>query len=98
MSAMVIDERDNVAVALSNIKRGDKILVGIGEKFMDIVAKSDIPLGHKMAIVRIPKGGEVVKYGAVIGRAMVDIEPGEHVHIHNVESLRGRGDLAKRVK
>lgn len=49
-----------------------------------------------MAIKDIPKGGEIIKYGEIIGRATANIEPGEHVHVHNVESLRGRGDLEKK--
>ena len=34
-----------------------------------------------------------MKYGQPIGRATAAIAPGEHVHVHNIESLRGRGDL-----
>ncbi|MBE0691153.1 MAG: D-galactarate dehydratase, partial [Anaerolineae bacterium] len=29
--------------------------------------------------------------------ALVDIQPGDHVHIHNIESNRGRGDKAQKV-
>ena len=47
------------------------------------------------ALAPIRSGGEVRKYGEVIGRAMGDIKAGEHVH--NLESQRGRGDLATRV-
>ncbi|RLG06284.1 MAG: D-galactarate dehydratase, partial [Thaumarchaeota archaeon] len=61
----------------------------------ELVARSDIPFGHKLAIREIPRGEEIIKYGEVIGRATRDIEIGEHVHVHNVESLRGRGDLKK---
>ncbi|MCD6536884.1 MAG: UxaA family hydrolase [Thaumarchaeota archaeon] len=95
VSAIVVDKKDNVAVALSDIKRGDKVTIRIGEKIEELVARSDIPFGHKLAIREIPKGEEIIKYGEVIGRATMDIEKGEHVHIHNVESLRGRGDLKK---
>ncbi len=35
------------------------------------------------------------KYGQVIGRATKDIEAGGHVHVHNLESTRGRGDKAE---
>jgi altronate dehydratase small subunit len=34
----------------------------------------------------------VIKYGETIGLATSDISPGEHVHVHNVEGQRGRGD------
>ena len=35
-----------------------------------------------------------MKYGNPIGTATTDIAAGSHVHIHNVSSGRGRGDLA----
>jgi len=37
-------------------------------------------------------GEPVIKYGEVIGRATKDIGEGTHAHVHNIESLRGRGD------
>ena len=33
-----------------------------------------------------------MKYGEEIGMASSDIQKGEHVHIHNLESMRARGD------
>ena len=41
------------------------------------------------------RGDEIVKYGQVIGHASKAIAVGEHVHVHNVESARGRGDRTK---
>jgi altronate dehydratase small subunit len=54
-----------------------------------------IPFGHKVAIMDVPEGTYVCKYGEVIGRATAEIEAGRHVHVHNVEGIRGRGDQAK---
>jgi altronate dehydratase small subunit len=42
------------------------------------------------------KGDDVIKYGEVVGRTTATINIGDHVHVHNVESLRGRGDLVKK--
>ena len=53
-----------------------------------------IASGHKIALTRISIGEAVLKYGSPIGTATMDIEPGAHVHVHNVESGRGRGDRA----
>jgi hypothetical protein len=44
-------------------------------------------LGHKTALSGITRGGEVIKHGHPIGRATAAIQAGEHVHVHNVESL-----------
>lgn len=47
----------------------------------------------KAALGNIPAGTNIVKYAHVIGRASIDIQSGELVHIHNIEGTRGRGDL-----
>ncbi|MBC7091191.1 MAG: UxaA family hydrolase [Nitrososphaeria archaeon] len=93
--AIVVDEKDNVASALANLNKGETVEVTIGSIVYKIQLISDIPFGHKFALKRIPRGEYVIKYGEVIGRASRDIEVGEHVHVHNVESLRARGDLQK---
>ncbi|MBE6777842.1 MAG: altronate dehydratase [Ruminococcaceae bacterium] len=51
-----------------------------------LVAGGGIPAGHKYALTAIPEGAEVIKYGAVIGRATAPIAPGEWVHTHNLRS------------
>ena len=55
-------------------------------------AMTNIPAGHKFAIQPIRKGEKVFKYGEVIGLATQDIQMGQYVHVHNIESCRGRGD------
>ncbi|MBC7330848.1 MAG: UxaA family hydrolase [Synergistetes bacterium] len=94
--ALAISELDNVATALEDIEPGESVLVKMPEGEREIRVRARIPFGHKLSIKRVPKGGEVVKYGEVIGKATRDIEIGEWVHVHNVESLRGRGDLFRK--
>jgi altronate dehydratase small subunit len=48
--------------------------------------RDPIPFAHKVAIRAIAKDGQVFKYGVPIGRAKVAIEPGQHVHVHNIKS------------
>lgn len=55
-----------------------------------------ISYGHKFAVEDIQRGTNVIKYGEVIGRATAPIPRGAHAHVHNIESLRGRGDLVSR--
>jgi altronate dehydratase small subunit len=57
-----------------------------------VVLGHDIPFGHKFALRPIPMGGSVIKYGEIIGVASQSIAPGDHVHVHNVDGTRGRGD------
>lgn len=80
---IAIDERDNVANALEDLAPGDRV-----EAWgRTIAVRTDVPLGHKVALVAIAAGEAVVKYGQAIGRASADIAAGEHVHVHNVASL-----------
>jgi altronate dehydratase small subunit len=91
--AMIVNEKDNVATALSDLAEGDQVtLMGTGNPG-GITASQPIPFGHKIALIAIAEDEAIVKYGEVIGRATERIMPGNHVHIHNVESLRGRGDV-----
>jgi altronate dehydratase small subunit len=92
--AIVIKRQDNVATAIQDIPGGKPAVVGVEEESVIVKVIQDIPLGHKLALRCISSGAEILKYGTVIGRATQDIQPGEHVHVHNVESMRGRGDLA----
>lgn len=83
-----IAANDNVAVALEDLFAGDVINVG----GISITIRRDIKFGHKFALEKIKIGAPIVKYGEVIGEATEIIEPGDHVHIHNLRSLRARSD------
>jgi altronate dehydratase small subunit len=93
LGAIVLNERDNVATALHSLRSAEKVRVRVveTETFVDLI--NDIPAGHKLALTDIRRGDYVIKYGEVIGKAISAIHRGSHVHVHNVESLRGRGDL-----
>jgi len=56
---------------------------------LGVTCREAVPFGHKVAIANIPQGRAVIKYGASIGVATEDIIPGEHVHVHNLVSVRG---------
>jgi len=92
--AIVIKRQDNVATAIRDIEEGKTATVGIEDDTLIVRAIQPIPLGHKLSLRCIQSGEEILKYGTVIGRATKDIQVGEHVHVHNVESTRARGDLA----
>ena len=93
--ALVIKEVDNVATAVQQIKAGETICIDNENKVMTVLMLDDIAFGHKFAICDIVKNGPVVKYGETIGVATQEIRAGNHVHIHNVESCRCRGDKNK---
>ena len=91
-----VHEKDNVATIFAEVAAGDVVVIADkAGRQSEISAQNDIPYGHKIALVDIPAGEKILKYGEVIGQAGVRIGCGEHVHVHNIDSLRGRGDLAE---
>ena len=93
IDAVMLTEADNVATALRDLAQGEDARVGVGERTFLVPVRQGIAFGHKLAVTDIRSGDEIRKYGEVIGRATQDIPSGTHAHVHNVESLRGRGDL-----
>lgn len=90
---LVMSDVDNVATALRKLEIGDTCTYIRYHTELTIRLMEPIPFGHKVAIEPIAVGSYVRKYGEVIGRATVSIACGHYVHVHNVEGLRGRGDL-----
>lgn len=96
--ALVMDARDHVATAIKDLQPSAVITYQIQGQSFQLTVMEAIPFGHKVAITDIKSGSEVRKYGEVIGRASADIAAGYHVHVHNVEGIRGRGDQTKEEK
>ena len=71
-----IHPKDNVAVALHTI--------AAGTEFEGVTAQTEIPQGHKMALLSLEENAQVVKYGFSIGHATAAITPGQWVHTHNM--------------
>ncbi|QGU96808.1 D-galactarate dehydratase [Clostridium bovifaecis] len=91
--AVVANANDNVATAVKDLKKDEKVLVDLFGSEIEVVLNEDIPFGHKFAIKSITKGEQIIKYKESIGQATEDIKVGDYVHVHNVVSERGRGDL-----
>lgn len=88
--AIVLHAEDHVATALRKLARGERVRVNRGGSPLELAVTQDIPLCHKVAIGALQPGAPIRKYGEVIGEATAPIQAGEHVHIHNLRSLRGR--------
>ncbi|TGV00966.1 UxaA family hydrolase [Flavivirga rizhaonensis] len=80
---IVLNASDNVGVVISNLSKDEKITID-GEA---ICAISDIDFGHKIALKDLPIGALVKKYGVPIGVITQQVHAGEHIHVHNMESL-----------
>jgi altronate hydrolase len=90
---LIIDPRDNVAVALGDLAQGELIALPAG----GVCLKEKIAAGHKLALTDLAEGEAVIKYGHSIGRTTVSIPAGGWVHTHNLESaLAGPDSYAYR--
>jgi altronate dehydratase len=90
--AHCVTKEDNVAVVVRDVTVGETVLVHRGSEILKIAAATSTPAGHKIALQDFKRGEHVLKYGEVIGGASDDIPAGSHVHTHNLEGRRGRGD------
>lgn len=93
--ALKVDDLDNVATIFANgIVDGTEVEVRDKKGQSEIITvHGDVPYGHKIALRDIAKGEPIMKYGESIGAASHDIKKGDYVHIHNMDAMRGRGDL-----
>lgn len=73
-----INNKDNVAVALEELKKGEII---DNVKLLD-----DIPFGHKVLLNDLKNGENIIKYGNPIGHLTIDCKKGEHIHEHNLKT------------
>jgi altronate dehydratase len=81
MDALVITPEDNVAIAIKEIRSGQKVKISNGT---EVIALDDIPYSHKIALADIAEGQPVIKYGAEVAVSVSHIKQGMWVHVHNV--------------
>jgi altronate hydrolase len=74
-----LNDADDVAIARNALAAGTTL-----DEVGGLVVRNDIPAAHKIALHPIAVGDAVRRYGQIIGFATNAIEPGEHVHTHNV--------------
>jgi altronate dehydratase small subunit len=85
-SAFQVHAADNVATLLGEAAAGALVEIVGSAANANIITREQIAMGHKVALVAIPEGAPVTKFGVVIGLAMRTIAPGEWVHLHNCRS------------
>ncbi|KAJ54992.1 galactarate dehydratase [Actibacterium mucosum KCTC 23349] len=77
-ATLILHDTDNVIIALKDLEAGANV-DGLGVPLV-----KSVPRGHKIASAPIAAGQVVRRYGQIIGAATQDIEPGEHIHVHNL--------------
>jgi (2R)-sulfolactate sulfo-lyase subunit alpha len=85
------DKRDTVAVVVvEGVTEGTAMTGWImdEDKTLNLAARQDIPIGHKVALKDMAPGDTVVKYGIDMGKVVAPIKAGEHAHVHNIKTKR----------
>ena len=82
---MIINKKDNVAVALKKIEKG----FCVQWEGKNVELQEEIPQGHKFLIKDVKKGEDIIKYGNPIGHATEDLQAGAWIHIHNMKTNLG---------
>ena len=89
--AIRLSGSDNVAIAKANLQANTKLVV---DETLTVTLQNFIPGGHKRALVLGPVDEPVRRYGQIIGFATQVIEPGQHVHSHNLALKEFERDYA----
>ncbi len=91
---LVHNEGDHVAVAVQDVAAGASEAVYMdSDRTVPVQVTEAIPLGHKVALVDLGEGVDVIEYGVRIGVTRQPITTGQLVHVHNVRSARWQNSL-----
>ena len=78
-----INANDNVAVVLADVLTAGDVVEVDGQR---VVVQQEVARGHKVALVDMCAGQQVVKYGYPIGHLTQAVNAGEWIHTHNLKS------------
>jgi altronate hydrolase len=93
--AVCLHNGDHVVIAKKEVPVGLRLAVQLDlATEAVVVVQQPIPAGHKIALREVASGEAVRRYGQVIGLATRRIEPGEHVHAHNLAAGEFARDYA----
>ena len=87
INALLMDPSDNVVTCVNEVAAGQPVVYRRGDTTLTLTAQEDIPCCHKIALVDIPEGGEVIKYGESLGKTSAAILAGHWVAHHNLFSV-----------
>ena len=91
---LIHNEGDHVAVAVQDVEPNESKAVYIdSDRAITMLPTEVIPLGHKVALVDLGEGVEVIEYGVRVGVTRQSIKAGQLVHVHNVRSARWQNSL-----
>lgn len=87
VNALLMDSRDNVVTCVQDVEAGGQVIYRKDGQTCTLTAKQAIPACHKVALMPLAEGEDVIKYGELIGRAKASVEEGglvDHETIYSV--------------
>jgi len=75
-----LDPRDNVLVALTDLRKGER--VAFLER--EYILSSDVPAKHKFVTQDLAAGGDVIMYGVLVGKTVDALRPGDLLSTRNI--------------
>ena len=75
-----LDPRDNVLVALTDLRKGERISFLENE----YVLSSDVPAKHKFVTKDVAAGAEIIMYGVLVGKAVEGLHTGDLLSTRNI--------------
>lgn len=88
--ALLLNPADHVAVLVDCAAAGDRVDIVNGQGVAQVTVAASLGVGQKIAVADAATGARLRKYGEVIGELTSAVRAGDHVHVHNLVSLRGR--------
>jgi (2R)-sulfolactate sulfo-lyase subunit alpha len=85
------DAKDTVAVVVvEGVQAGTQLTGWVmdDDSSIQLQARQDIPIGHKVALKDMAVGDTVLKYGIDMGKVVAPIKAGEHAHVQNIKTKR----------
>ncbi|MCF7567854.1 altronate dehydratase family protein [Sabulilitoribacter arenilitoris] len=80
---LIISPNDNVAVALSNINKGEVFTINAAE----VQVVEDIPVKHKFTLQALNTGDVVTMYGVPVGKTLKPIKKGALITTENLKHI-----------
>lgn len=91
---LIHNEGDHVGVAVRDIEPGEaKGVFMDSDRAVSVTVTEAVPLGHKIALVALGEGDDVIEYGVRVGLTRQPVAAGSLVHTHNLRSARWQASV-----
>jgi altronate hydrolase len=88
-----LDPRDNVAVALMDLHKGERVSISGN----DCVLLSDVPSKHKFVTQDLAAGAEIIMYGVLVGKVTQALRLGDLLSTRNIRHAAAAFHETERV-